>query len=534
MPVIKRSLKLTSLKQVRNIFRTIIEAEEKQITDVYALHEEKKANQISRRKFLGDTAKASAIVGLAGLYQSCTTPPKKTQPVIAIIGAGIAGLHAAYILKKAGYTADIYEGSARIGGRIMSAQDIMGPGLWTEMGGEFIDSTHADMLNLVQQFHLPMLDRLAPSEQQLEEFAYFFGGKHYHSQDVIEALKPYAAQIKKDIDSLSDEITYNSFTDADKRLDNMSIMQYLDSLGIKGWLRNFFYNSYTAEYGMEADEQSAISFLGVFDPGNDSHYYIYGDSDERYSVIGGNSKVCEALAAEVEDHIMENYFLKAIKQNADNTYTLTFNITGAGPVSHNADIILMTIPFTVLREVDMQVSIPEWKMNAIKNIGYGTNSKLFVGVKERVWRQQGYAGYAFSDNGMMNGYDHTQMQRDNKGTGGFTIFLGGKAGIDAGNADIIPLKQRYVQALDGVYPGVGAQFNNNFQMWNWPGYGYSKGSYVSFKVGQYTTICGAEFTPVDNLYFAGEHCSYEFQGFMNGGAETGRRAAEAIIKKLSV
>jgi monoamine oxidase len=61
---------------------------------------------------------------------------------------------------------------------------------------------------------------------------------------------------------------------------------------------------------------------------------------------------------------------------------------------------------------------------------------------------------------------------------------------------------------------------------------FSKASYVSYKVGQYTTMAGSEFTPVDNMYFAGEHCSYAFQGFMNGGAETGRKAAEMIIAKL--
>ena len=82
--------------------------------------------------------------------------------------AGIAGLHAAYILKQAGYTAYIYEGSPRIGGRIMSVEGMMGAGLWTEMGGEFIDSTHTDMLNSTKHFNLPLIDRLEPSELALK------------------------------------------------------------------------------------------------------------------------------------------------------------------------------------------------------------------------------------------------------------------------------------------------------------------------------------------------------------------------------
>ncbi len=535
MPGYKKSVKGVSLQKLKQLFRLSVHAQEHNITDVEAIVEAQKLHMFSRRQFISDTAKAAAFFGLAGLYESCSDRTKiKEQPSIAIIGAGIAGLHAAYILKQAGYNANIYEGSPRIGGRIMSVNDMMGEGLWTEMGGEFIDSDHEDMLSLVKHFNLNMIDRREPSELALEEFAYFFNGQYYHLKDVLQELHPYTAQIKKDIDSLSDEISYKSHSADDLRLDSMSIMHYIDSLGIKGWFRDFIYNSYTCEYGMEATEQSAISFLAVFDPGDENEYKLYGESDERYSVVGGNHKICEALANEMQDYVLTNHFLTSIKQNPDKTYRLNFKMSGAGNIGATADIVLITLPFTVLREVDMQVPLPDWKMNAINNLGYGSNSKMFIGVNERVWRKQGYAGYAFSDNGMMNGYDHTQMQHNNTGPGGYTIFPGGKAGIEVGNMEVTAARDKYVKALDGVFPGVAAQFNNNFQLWNWPGYVYSKASYVSYKVGQYTSMAGSEGEPVGNLYFAGEHCSYNFQGFMNGGAETGRMAAQTIIDTLKV
>jgi monoamine oxidase len=105
--------------------------------DITALAEEEKHRSISRRRFIIDAAKAAAVIGAAGLYDTCSPVNKKTQPSIAIVGAGIAGLHAAYILKNAGFTSDIYEASPRTGGRIMSVDGMMGEGLWTEMGGEF-------------------------------------------------------------------------------------------------------------------------------------------------------------------------------------------------------------------------------------------------------------------------------------------------------------------------------------------------------------------------------------------------------------
>ena len=69
---------------------------------------------------------------------------------------------------------------------------------------------------------------------------------------------------------------------------------------------------------------------------------------------------------------------------------------------------------------------------------------------------------------------------------------------------------------------------------HWPTYPHTRASYTCYRPGQWTTLAGAEFDPVGNMYFAGEHCSLEFQGFMNGAAETGRAAAKLITRKAGV
>jgi monoamine oxidase len=70
--------------------------------------------------------------------------------------------------------------------------------------------------------------------------------------------------------------------------------------------------------------------------------------------------------------------------------------------------------------------------------------------------------------------------------------------------------------------------------WHWPTYPFTKASYACYKPGQWTGMRGAEAAPVGNLLFAGEHCSLDYQGFMNGGAETGRLAAETVLRKVGV
>lgn len=70
------------------------------------------------------------------------------QPIIAIVGGGLAGLNCAYQLKKRGITATVYEGSDRTGGRVLTKQNFIASETYTELGGEFIDTGHKHMRNL--------------------------------------------------------------------------------------------------------------------------------------------------------------------------------------------------------------------------------------------------------------------------------------------------------------------------------------------------------------------------------------------------
>ena len=67
---------------------------------------------------------------------------------------------------------------------------------------------------------------------------------------------------------------------------------------------------------------------------------------------------------------------------------------------------------------------------------------------------------------------------------------------------------------------------------HWPTQPFVRASYASYLPGQWTTMRGVEGESIGNLHFAGEHCSLDAQGFMNGGCETGERAAEAVLSKM--
>src|SRR5688572_18604966 len=135
----------------------------------------------TRRRFLRDSAAATAAVVVTGCARADAPPPASQTPQsasgpqaprIAIVGAGVAGLNTAYKLKQAGLTATIYEGASRTGGRMFTARDLLADGLTTELGGEFLDTNHEEMFRLMTEFGLERLDTRAPAAEALKPEAY--------------------------------------------------------------------------------------------------------------------------------------------------------------------------------------------------------------------------------------------------------------------------------------------------------------------------------------------------------------------------
>jgi monoamine oxidase len=91
---------------------------------------------------------------------------------------------------------------------------------------------------------------------------------------------------------------------------------------------------------------------------------------------------------------------------------------------------------------------------------------------------------------------------------------------------------RLIVGLERAFPGARDARTERVVRFHWPTHPFSKGSYACYKVGQWTSIGGAEGETVGKLFFAGEHCSSDFQGYMNGGAESGRVAAHAVLAML--
>ena len=504
----------------------------------------------TRRKFLGDSIKTIALLGLTSTvpFISCRTSTdnnKKTsevkedkrQPVIAIVGGGLAGLNCAYQLKKQHIIAKVYEADKRTGGRILSKKDALAPGLTTEFGGEFIDTNNQDMLDLVKEFGLEMYDTHKDiADNKLNKDVYYFGGRKRTDKEVINQFRKVAMKMEDDRIKCGD----NFDTPIARQLDNTSIEQYVNSLKCEQWFKDLLNYAYTAEFGLDAGEQSSLNLIDFISTETENGFAIFGDSDERFKVIGGNAKVPEAVYQQVKEQVVSEMKLTAIR-NEGNAYSLSFE----GGKEVKADFVVLAIPFTMLRNVDIKLNgIKPEKLQCIKELGYGQNNKLILATKNRVWREsrERNCGYLFHPD-VQNGWDSSQMQTSNKGAGSYTVFLGGTTSLKMAKAaaaqnlkDTVPdlYPKKYLPKLEKVFPGMQKAYSGTHKAALWSNNPFINASYATYKTGQWTSISGFEQESVGNVFFAGEHCSIDFQGYMNGAAETGRVAAEGIMAKMNV
>jgi hypothetical protein len=124
--------------------------------------EAQEASRVSRRDFVRMLG-ATGMITLAGGFaprpargSPSPTPDTGSGDPVAIIGAGVAGLTAAYRLLQAGVPCEIFEGSERTGGRILTKYDFNKDGMFCELGGELVDTNHEDLIALARRTLNPL------------------------------------------------------------------------------------------------------------------------------------------------------------------------------------------------------------------------------------------------------------------------------------------------------------------------------------------------------------------------------------------
>jgi monoamine oxidase len=484
--------------------------------------------QISRRQVLAGLA-GLGVMGLPRLTEGRSSA--LTPSSVLIVGAGVAGLTVAYRLQQAGVQADVVEASRRVGGRLRSLRNVAGnPGV-VELGGELIDTRHSTVRSLATELGLELVDlRLADTGLE-PEVLYFQGQRVPHSQ-IIAEFAPMAERIAADLQQLgTDPISYQNPGAAAVQLDRLSLAEYLAQAPISPLLEQLMKVAYTAEFGRDAAEQSCLNMLYMI--GTEvGQWSPYGVSDERWHVVGGNDQIPQRLAARLDSEIETGTVLESVRLLADGRYRVSLR-QGATSRERVYERVVLAVPFTVLRQVELAIELPPLKQQAIAALGYGSGAKLSVPFRERIWRSRyGSTLSVYSDLDFQSTWESA---RYTLGTPGWlTSLRGGAKALELGEGSTEFQAQRLLQDFEAIFPGMTAVQQGRAVRSIWATEPYALGSYSCYLPGQWTTFGGVEGERVGNVWFAGEHCSIESQGFMNGACETAEQVARSILHEIRI
>ncbi len=517
------------------------------------------AHALTRRRFLAGAAGAAGVLALdacaaAGPGRGGAVPapaPGAGGADVLVIGAGIAGLTAAWRLRQAGVRVRVADAQTRVGGRMLSIRGHFADGQDAELGGELIDTNHLRVRALAAELGLA-LDDLAGEDPALARGVWHFGGRRRGAGEVAAAFAPVGRLVARDLAGIETaSLAYRAGGPAAAgvvraagavrpgealgraaALDRLSIAEWLDARGVSGWMGDLLRVAYTTECGLEPGRQSALNFLTLVDPSPDP-FCVFGDSDERFRVRGGNDRIPRALAERLGEGTFDlGARLVALAARPLGGWRATFEQAGGRTSAVDATHVVLALPFTLLRDVRVDAELPAAKRRAIAELGYGTNAKLMVGFGERVWRtRHGADGSACSDLPFQLTWETSRLQAGRAGI--LTNFTGGRHGEALGAGTAAEQAATLAADLDRVFPGAAAARAGMAEArFHWPTHPWTRGSYAAYLPGQWTGLRGAEGEAVGTLHFAGEHTSREAQGFMEGGCESGERAAREVLASL--
>ena len=497
--------------------------------------EDRRDRSVSRRHFLATGAKVSLLAGLGGWSSLLSASARSSATRIAIVGGGLAGLTCAWRLKQAGFDATIYEGSDHLGGRCQTRRNFFADGQTVERGGELIDTGHYAVRGLAHELGLTLDDLIAAEPAGTVPF-FFFDGAPYPFEEAARDFLGIDSKLRADIRAAGYPTLYNSYTPRGRELDRTSVATYLEQIvpgGTRSRLGQLLDVAYNIEYGAETNEQSALNLLYLLGYSARDEFDLFGESDERYHIRGGNDQLVSGLAAKLTGQVELGNELRAVVRQPDGRIRLLL-LQGSSTREVVADHVVLALPFSILRaSVDLSRSgLSALKLAAIRDLGMGTNTKLQVQFTQRSWNQLGNTGDSYADTGYQATWEATRAQ---PGTAGILVdYTGGRTGFEMNRGTVQQRARLFLAQLEPVLPGLTANYNGKATLDYWTGNPWSRGSYSYWKVGQYTAFAGIEGEPEGALHFCGEHTSINFQGFLNGAIETGERAAGEIVDALSV
>lgn len=467
---------------------------------------------------------------------------------VVILGAGLAGMTAAYELTKLGYDCTILEARDRVGGRCWSIRGgstneetefgiqtaSFEKGLYYNAGPSRIPHHHDLTLHYCKEFGVP-----------LEVYNNVNEASYYFSEGVgkLSNKKIRAREVQYDVRGYMSELLVKAIDQGslDLAMTQDDVEKIINFLRAEGGLDpdNLYKASarrgYKTEPGVNAGEYSEAHTLsdilssGLMEPDfYNVAEYTYELQMTMFQAVGGMDVIAKKLSEKVMPSIKLGAEVSSIK-NTEDGVTIVYSDKD-GKKEMNAAMCICTIPLPVLSYIDHNFS-----GNVSRAIDYATynkTGKMGLQFKRRFWEEDEniYGGITHTNNEITQiFYPSNDYQSNNGMLIGYYNF-GDKAEL----VGKMNYKQREKFALEKgalVHPQYQSEFEKSFSV-TWHTTKFNMGGWAEYNSRSRESVYDVLLKPEKNIYFAGEHMSY-LNAWMAGAFESARHVVAEIHNRVS-
>jgi monoamine oxidase len=424
----------------------------------------------------------------------------KRQKNVLIIGAGIAGLSAAYKLKKNDFNVLLLESRNRIGGRIFT-YNFNDDNLTCELGAEWVGASHFRIIEMCEEFELELLNH------QFETYSIL--NRKFSEPNRWGYSSEWSEKYSRLIEN------YSQMSEEDKKkLDRLDWWRYLVNNGISEndlEIKELFDSTDFGETIRQVSAYAGIAEYAESSPKNEMDYHING----------GNSLLIQKLADKVG---IENIKLKHTAAGISQTGNKVKVVCSDGKI-FEADKVICTIPTFGIQQIKWDPDLPEVYRQALNELQYSRISKTSVLFSERFWKDESMD--IITDTLPHYFFHSTKNQFGKKGI--LTSYaIGDKAYVMSKLNEQSKIREISMALMPAF--GDVEKFAEKVVSYYWGSDQFTQGAYAIYNKNQWTRIKDILSTRFENIFFAGEHLA-DWQGFMEGSVNSGEEAAEIIINE---
>jgi monoamine oxidase len=443
---------------------------------------------------------------------------------VVVLGGGIAGLVAAYELRRAGHEPVVLEAQNRVGGRIYTLRSFA-PGLYAEAGAMRIPRAHDLTLAYCDHFGLELRPFMMGNPNGLV----FVDGRRMTMEEARRSPDALSFELDEhERGRTADDLWEAAIGDLRRLVEQdaeagwETILRDYDSMSLYEFLRQKGFSEGGIEYYavmnfLEADLHFACVEVLREDLGG-----AYVDMQE---IVGGMDRLPEALYATLHDCVRFGAEVHAIEQD-DGSVTVHYK-TESGQFSTRADYCVCALPFSVLRHIEILQPFSHGKQRAIRQLNYAASTKILFQVRRRFWEDEdGITGGATVTDLPVRRLNYpTPDPSTERGV----LLASYTWSQDALRWGSMSLETRLEEALEDVaqiHPSVREEYEVGASH-AWYEDPWAEGAFALFEPGQQSALQADIVAPEGRIFFAGEHCSL-YHAWIQGALESGLRAAREI------